>query len=255
MNTKHYAYYNEIDPNAAAWIRELIKSGAIMPGTVDERSIADVAASDLHGFTRCHFFAGIAGWELALQLVGWPEDRPVWTGSAPCQPFSVGNVAHGGGKGKADARHLAPVFVRLIGQCRPSVVFGEQVAAAVGKEWWDEAACELERCGYACAAAVLPACAYGAEHERKRLFWGAHSSSPGWKGHQPIERIPKPASAALAIIGHPLIDARRVLAGDCSGLLPCDGLSVVVERHKLRGFGNAIVPQVAAEFIQAFMSA
>ena len=33
------AYYNEIDPSAAAWLRELIKAGLIAPGIVDERSI------------------------------------------------------------------------------------------------------------------------------------------------------------------------------------------------------------------------
>jgi DNA (cytosine-5)-methyltransferase 1 len=36
------AYYNEHDPFAAAWLRELIKAGLIAPGIVDERSIEDV---------------------------------------------------------------------------------------------------------------------------------------------------------------------------------------------------------------------
>jgi len=29
------AYYNEFDPKAAAWLRELIKAGRIAPGEVD----------------------------------------------------------------------------------------------------------------------------------------------------------------------------------------------------------------------------
>ena len=33
------AYYNEFDPMAAAWLRELIKAGLIPDGEVDERSI------------------------------------------------------------------------------------------------------------------------------------------------------------------------------------------------------------------------
>jgi len=36
------AYYNEIDKDKAEWLRELIKSGVIAPGDVDERSIKDV---------------------------------------------------------------------------------------------------------------------------------------------------------------------------------------------------------------------
>ena len=56
-----YAYYNEFDPKAAGWLRELIKGGLIAPGIVDERSIADVRPEELKDFTQCHFFAGIGG--------------------------------------------------------------------------------------------------------------------------------------------------------------------------------------------------
>ena len=40
-------YYNEIDPFAAAWLRNLIKEKLIPDGDVDERSIADVQPVDL----------------------------------------------------------------------------------------------------------------------------------------------------------------------------------------------------------------
>ena len=83
------AYYNEIDPYAAQWLRNLIDAGQIAPGVVDTRSIEDVVPNELKGFTQCHFFAGIGVWSLALRNAGWPDDRPVWTGSCPCQPFSA----------------------------------------------------------------------------------------------------------------------------------------------------------------------
>lgn len=86
------AYYNEIDPFAAAWLRRLIARGLIAPGDVDTRSITDVRADDLVSYVQCHFFAGIGGWSLALRLAGWPDDRPVWTGSCPCQPFSGAGI-------------------------------------------------------------------------------------------------------------------------------------------------------------------
>ena len=248
-------YYNEFDPHAAAWLRQLIAEGLIPAGDVDERSITEIQPHELTTYTQCHFFAGIGGWPLALSLAGVPPDAPIWTGSCPCPPFSVGNVAHGGGKGKADPRHLWPVFGRLIAERRPAVVVGEQVAAAIGKGWWDEAAGDLEAGGYAVAAAVLPAAAFGAEHERKRLFWGAHASSEGREGYQPKQRISLSAPQTFAIAGDPFAGARRVLEGDQRGLLQCDGLSVVMERHALKGFGNAIVPQVAATFIEAFLTA
>ena len=83
------AYYNENNRFAAQWLRNLIAAGDIAPGDVDERSITEVRPDDLRGYTQCHFFAGIGGWSAALRLAGWPDDRPVWTGSCPCQPFSA----------------------------------------------------------------------------------------------------------------------------------------------------------------------
>ena len=88
-------YYNEFDPYAAQWLRNLIDAGHIPKGEVDSRSIKDVSASDLTGFVQCHFFAGLGGWSHALRLAGWPEDRPVWTGSCPCQPFSAAGAGGG----------------------------------------------------------------------------------------------------------------------------------------------------------------
>jgi DNA (cytosine-5)-methyltransferase 1 len=163
------SYYNEIDPYAAAWLRNLIVAGHIAPGDVDERSIVDVQPDDLKGYTQCHFFAGIGGWSYAARLAGWPDEQELWTGSCPCQPFSVA----GKGEGQKDERHLWPEYFRLISARAPSVVMGEQVAAAVGKDWLDGVCVDLESIGYACGAAVIPACAVDAPHRRDRLWFVA----------------------------------------------------------------------------------
>jgi DNA (cytosine-5)-methyltransferase 1 len=163
------AYYNEIDKYCAEWLRNLILEGLIPAGVVDDRSICEVQAADLVGFTQCHFFAGLGGWGYALRLAGWPDNRPVWTGSCPCQPFSVA----GKQKGFADERHLWPVWFNLIRQCRPAVVFGEQVASA--QLWLDGVCSDMEAEGYAIGAAVLPACAVDAPHKRDRLWFVAHA--------------------------------------------------------------------------------
>jgi DNA (cytosine-5)-methyltransferase 1 len=110
-------YYNELDPEKAEWIRQLIKAGTVAPGEVDERSITEVEPEDLRGFKQCHFFAGIAGWSYALRLAGWPDDRPCWTGSCPCQPFSIAGKENG----FADKRDLWPAWYGLIRESRPNV--------------------------------------------------------------------------------------------------------------------------------------
>jgi DNA (cytosine-5)-methyltransferase 1 len=174
-------YYNEIDPYAAQWLRNLIKAGHIPNGEVDTRSVVDVQPADLAGFTQCHFFAGIGGWGLALRLAGWPDNRPIWTGSCPCQPFSVA----GKGAGVDDPRHLWPHFHRLIAACRPPVVMGEQVAGAAGYGWLDGVRADLARENYASRGVDIPACAVDAPHIRQRLYWVA--SDMGNADHQRLE--------------------------------------------------------------------
>jgi DNA (cytosine-5)-methyltransferase 1 len=177
------AYYNEIDPKAAAWLRELIRQGHIADGVVDERSIVDVAPDELRDFAQCHFFAGIGVWSYALRFAGWADDRPVWTGSCPCQPFS----AAGARGGFDDQRHLWPHWHHLISQCQPPVIFGEQVASKDGLGWLDLVCADMEATGYAIGAADLCAAGVGAPHIRQRLFFGAarladacDTGSQGW---------------------------------------------------------------------------
>jgi DNA (cytosine-5)-methyltransferase 1 len=165
------AYYNENDPFAAAWLQELIKANLIAQGDVDERSVKEIQPSDLIGYTQCHFFAGIGVWSYALRQAGWPDDRKVWTGSCPCQPFS----AAGKKGGFDDTRHLWPDWFRLLRECRPDVVFGEQVASKDGLNWFDLVSTDLEGEGYAVGAADLCAAGVGAPHIRQRLYFAADS--------------------------------------------------------------------------------
>lgn len=335
-------YYNEWDKGAAAWLRELIKQGHIPFGVVDERSITEVRPEDLDGFTQCHFFAGIGGWPLALRLAGVPEDAPLWTGSPPCQPFS----AAGKQLGQFDPRHLAPVFLDLISECHPPVLFGEQVAPAIAKSWMCDLQTHLEGEDYAVGFAVLPACSVGAPHKRDRLFFGAHrlAHTSGINDNkrrehaehrrqdeteqtgmgccdvgmahsddtrpQGRERVPERAyeqSTGAGSVENELAyssqrrrgeecpdTGRRVVRnseeGRTAGRSASGGDNTTNPHHgfwsdtdwlgcrdekfrpvepgtfplangvparvgRLRGYGNAIVPQVAAEFIKAFMGA
>ena len=322
-------YYNDADPAACAWLRELIAAELLPAGEVDERSILEVEPVDLRGFTQCHFFAGIGGWPHALRLAGVAEDRSVWTGSPPCQPFSQA----GQGKGQDDDRHLAPAFLRLVAACRPELVFGEQVASAAvlgkvggaartaaegpaGWSWFDALAADLEAASYAVAAADLPAAGIGAPHIRQRLFFGAvaldtgagglgDGFGPGLQGRigmpvRPDQCAARPAGLAGGVAdgdGGITRDAKLqrgrqhrcepqdgeagglVEGADPAGTNATDGVwrdpdwllcrdgrwrpvepgtfpladGIPGRMGLLRGYGNAIVPPLAAEFVTAFL--
>ena len=181
-------YYNENDPDAAAWLAQLVADRHVPAGIVDTRSIVDVAASDLAGFTQCHFFAGIGGWSLALRRAGWPDDRPVWSGSCPCQPFSVA----GKGAGVADVRHLWPEWFRLIAERTPDTVFGEQVADGGGLTWFDIVSSDLEATGHAVGAADSCAASVGAPHIRQRLYFVAMADGGGARLERRREGLTRP---------------------------------------------------------------
>jgi DNA (cytosine-5)-methyltransferase 1 len=203
------AYYNEIDPEKAEWIRELIKAGVVASGDVDERSIADVQPDDLRGYTQCHFFAGISVWSYALRLAGWQDDRAVWTGSCPCPSFSCA----GKGEGFADPRHLWSEWHRLIRKCRPGVVFGEQVAAAIGHGWLDLVCGDMEAEEYAIAQAVLGAHSAGAPHIRQRLYFVADLHGERLNG-EPVRILTRKSRAG---------SDEATGSGEFNGCRDCDG--------------------------------
>lgn len=271
------AYYNEIDPFAAQWLRELINAGAIAPGDVDERDIADVDPDDLAGFCQCHFFAGIGVWSYALRLAGWPDDRPVWTGSCPCQPFS----SAGKRAGFVDERHLWPEFSRLIRECRPATVFGEQVASKDGLAWLDLVQNSLENAGYACGALDTCAAGVGAPHIRQRLYWVAITSNEGGLDNTNGQRrdgqhtLLRPQTSRWHEAGVP----QTARAGATGSPGPTDGCwrdadwiycrdgqwrpvepgtcplaaRAASDLGRLRGYGNALNAVQAQAFIEAVM--
>jgi DNA (cytosine-5)-methyltransferase 1 len=167
------ALYNEHEQFCSTWLRKLIVRGQLTPGLVDQRDVRLLSPRDLVQYDRVHFFAGIGGWDLALQIAGWPDTAPaIWTGSCPCQPFSIA----GKRKGTDDKRHLWPDWFELIRQCKPSIIFGEQVASPDGLEWLSTVASDLEAQDYSFGAADLCAASVGAPHIRQRLYFMAVSN-------------------------------------------------------------------------------
>jgi len=243
-------YYNEFEPFAADWIERLAKNGVISDGDVDRRSIKDVRAEDLAGRRRVHLFAGIAGWEEALRLAGWPEGEEVWTGSCPCQPYSPAGRL----EGNDDSRNLWPEMFRLVRECMPGFIVGEQVPGAIKFGWLDQVFVDLESQGYACWPIVLGAHSVGIKQHRKRIYWAANSRSIRRRGFADNGGGASGLDAAgVASPGVGVAGCRRSLVEHLRGLPARNGVSSVVERRILHGYGNAIVPQVAALFIRSFM--
>lgn len=264
------AFYNDNDAFAVAWLRQLMERGVIAPGKVDERSIEQLRPDDLVGFDQCHFFAGIGTWSCALRRAGWPDERRVWTGSCPCQPFSVISRNAGGLK---DLRHLWPVWFRLIRQHRPDEILGEQVASTHGLSWFDVVCADLESEGYAIGACDSCAAGYGAPEIRQRLYFAGRlgfTGEPRLEGHaghvgagEESRRLAAAASrpaAASGDVGGFWGDAEWIPCRDGKdrpiepGSFPLvDGAAARVGR--LRGYGNALVAPQAEAFIAAYLEA
>ena len=246
------AYYNEIKPSAIARLKYLISCNLIARGDIDDRSIEDVTPNDLIGYTQCHFFAGIGGWSYALKLAGWPDDKRVWTGSCPCQPFSTA----GKRKGTLDERHLWPAWFWLVKQRKPPVIFGEQVSSAIQQGWFDLVSSDLESENYSVGSASLCAAGVGAPHTRQRLYLVADSNCDGNEGLCAPPRISqmRPWGSFGKVDLQSILDS-PFLPGDSfpQPLLRkvVDGVSDRVGRTE--GYGNAIVPQVAQRFIEAYL--
>lgn len=221
------AYYNELDPYAANWLRNLITAGHIAPGDVDTRDIRDVQPDDLRGYTQHHFFAGIGVWSYSLRLAHWPDDRPVWTGSCPCQPFS----AAGAGLGFADERHLWPHWFHLIRERMPPAVFGEQVASKDVAPWIDLVQDDMEGLGHAFAAIAFPAASIGSPNIRDRTYWMAHANSQrGRRNARAVSGAQTPLDRAR------LEDGCRTdgswAGGTDGGLADADGRNAGAEREQ-----------------------
>lgn len=211
-----------------------------------------------------------------IRAIDWSAVEPVDVvcGGFPCQPHSVA----GRRQASADDRDLWPEVVRCLREVRPRWFVGENVPGLLSSEsgrFFGTVLRDLAACGFDVEWDCLPASAVGAPHRRDRVWIVAHAHGIGsdagrqrawldseWRGHHAEEcredvadthsqrlegrtRIVMRECASERIIG-----ARRAseLAGHQWEPEPnvgrvADGVPNRVDR--LRGLGNAIVPQIA----------
>ena len=129
------AWYNEIDPYAAQWLRNLIAAGMIAPGDVDEDQYERQNWTDTSNATSSPGSA--SGPRPAPRRMAGRQaaDRP-----CPCQPFS-----QAAGEAASTTRGTSGPLVRPRRRAPPAVVLGEQVEAAIGRGWLDLVQTDLER--------------------------------------------------------------------------------------------------------------
>jgi DNA (cytosine-5)-methyltransferase 1 len=202
------------------------------------------------------------------------------TGGFPCQPFS----SAGKRRGKEDDRHLWPEMRRIIDEARPTWVLGENVPGIIGMEL-DNVLSDLENLGYACWPVAVPACAVDAKHRRMRIWIVGYSDgvrsrlTENGQGHhagnngdakRPDELCEPPRPSGEGKENDADSVRPRPLPGSQTGIHRGEesagsrnveperfcrwdaepGMGRVVDglpnrAHRLRGLGNAIVPQVA----------
>jgi len=167
-------------------------------------------------------------------------DVDVICGGFPCQDISVA----GKGAGLAGERSgLWREYARLIGEIRPRYVIVENVAALLYRGLGDVLG-DLAALGYDAEWHCIRAARVGLPHYHDRLWIIAHSQHEGWEGLEPqwptlIRQIEAQSHDSDAgAIGWSALD------NDFSNLRERDGLSIGMERRRLHGLGNAVVPQI-----------
>ena len=254
-------YYNENDRAKAEWMRRLMDKGHLPEGDIDTRSITEVRAHELKKYDQCHFFAGIGTWAMAGALAGW-SDRPYWTGSCPCPPFSRANWYKNERKGFKDERHLYPIWQELIAQRKPPVIFGEQVGDRDGQEWREVVQVSLEQIRYAFGGVSVAAASVGAPQIRQRLYWVAIASFARSLRRRPQLELPSYGSqidlGGGSLVSNVWANARFIECEDGKRRPLKPRLSPMVDGAasrslRIRSYGDGIVLPQAVTFMKMVM--
>jgi len=157
-------------------------------------------------------------------------------GGFPCQPFSTASAGKRGGV--SDDRFLWPEMLRIVSECQPSWVIGENVAG-IESLALRQVVSDLEGAGYEVAPPFeIPACAVGHDHRRSRFWFLAHANVRSEYGGS--------FNAEAPLLQGPRHDA--------AGMGTAHGISDRLDRRRMEALGNAVVPQIPEIIGRAIMS-
>jgi DNA (cytosine-5)-methyltransferase 1 len=185
----------------------------------------------------------------------WRGRIDILTGGFPCQPYS----AAGKRLGKEDERHLWPEMLRAIREIKPRYIVGENVGGLLtwnGGLVFEEVCADLENEGYEVQAFIIPACAKDAPHRRDRVWIIAHAKMSR-SSRECIERQAKVQSygrnSTYIQTNFQNFPTQSPICGGNDGLpTGLDGITFPKWRNEsIKGYGNAIVPQVVYEIFKA----
>ena len=174
-----------------------------------------------------------------------PDDGTDWRVDVICGGFPCQDISNAGERaGLAGERSgLWFGFARIIRVLRPSYVVVENVAALL-ERGVERVLSDLAGIGFDATWEVLPACAFGAPHTRRRVFIVAYAN--GVDGRPRVRNpLARQDRTLQALDGSPRARAswQARLANPSELYGGADGVSFGRERN--RAIGNAIVPQVA----------
>lgn len=168
-------------------------------------------------------------------------------GGFPCQPVSTA----GRRQAEADSRWLWPEFARVINLLRPNYVLVENVPGLLTRGMGFVLA-DLSSIGYDAEWDCVSAASVGALHRRNRVFVVAYTQSDDESGgdsqafNRQSTRDRRPAEA-IGGRSSTLVGANQWETEPDVGRVAY-GVPFGVDR--LRGLGNAVVPQVAERMVQ-----
>jgi DNA (cytosine-5)-methyltransferase 1 len=159
----------------------------------------------------------------------------VLAGGFPCQDISVA----GKGAGiNGEQSGLWSHFARLIGELKPKFVIIENVTT-LRSRGLEKVLQDLAACGYDAQWDCLPASAFGADHQRDRIFIIAYDQSLGIQGVWP-ERFEIPYTHEQEILSVRDSDGQWKVEPDLRREV--HGVPNVL--HRLRTLGNAVIPMI-----------
>ena len=183
----------------------------------------------------------------------------ILTGGFPCQPYS----SAGKRLGKEDERHLWPHMLRVISEVKPTYVVGENVRGLTnwnGGMVFEEVCVDLESQGYEVQPILLPACAVGAPHRRDRIWFVASNTNSIRQQARSQREVLEQSNRKTATRFRDVecgnkwqnFPTQSPICGGDDGLpTKLDGITFSKWRQEsIKGYGNAIVPQVAYQIFK-----